>query len=62
MLQNIRILVGEIPRSTGNLTADYEALKGFLERLMKGLEHSFTNLDIRLEAVEKETGAVKSDE
>ncbi len=51
MLQNIHILVGELPPRTGNLQKDYEQLRLFLERLLRGLEQNFDALDAEVERV-----------
>ena len=51
MLQNIHILAGEIPAMTGELKRDNEALRAFLERLLRGLEQNFDALDAEMERV-----------
>lgn len=45
MLQNINILAGRIPQSTGNTDQDLKALMAFTQRLVRALEKSIDILD-----------------
>ena len=45
MLQNINILAGRIPQSTGNTDEDLKALMAFTQRLVRALEKSIDILD-----------------
>ena len=56
MLENINILAGAKPVRTGDLRRDFEALDAWTERLLRGLEHSFEQLDRRLEELERSKG------
>ena len=56
MLTNINILAGAKPVPTGDLRRDFEALDAWTERLLRGLEHSFEQLDRRLETLERRMG------
>ena len=54
MLQNIRILVGQLPPKTGDLQNDYDGLRSFLENLLRGLETNFDALGSAVEQLSKE--------
>ena len=56
MLENINILAGGKPVRTGDLRRDFDALDDFVNRLLRGLEHSFEQLDRRLETLERRMG------
>lgn len=53
MLQNINILAGPVPRLSGDVKRDQEAVERYLARLARALEYSLEQIDERLEAVEK---------
>lgn len=53
MLQNINILTGAVPAMTGNAKEDCEKLRDFLERLVRGLEISFDQLEQERRETEK---------
>lgn len=53
MLQNINILAGPVPRMTGSIKQDQEAVERYLARLARALEYSLEQIDKRLEAVEQ---------
>ncbi len=54
MLQNINILVGKVPQSTGNAEADMKELMAFTARLMRGLEYTFDLIDYETEKIKKQ--------
>lgn len=53
MLQNINILVGGVPRLTGNTREDMQEMAAFIDRLMRALEYSFDLLDAETEKMQK---------
>ena len=53
MLQNINILAGRFPNSTGNAETDMKELLAFTRRLMQALEHNFDLLDMETEKLKK---------
>ena len=55
MLQNIRILAGELPKETGDLKQDHREMRLFLERLLQGLERNFDQVDAALQKQEIST-------
>lgn len=54
MLQNINILVGKIPQSTGNAEADLKEMMAFTTRLMRALEYNFDLIDSETEKIKKQ--------
>lgn len=54
MLQNINILVGKVPQSTGNAEADMKELIAFTTRLMRALEYTFDLIDSETEKIRKQ--------
>ena len=54
MLQNINILVGKVPQSTGNAEADMKELIAFTTRLMRALEYTFDLIDLETEKIKKQ--------
>ena len=53
MLQNINILVGKVPQSTGNAETDLKELLVFTNRLMRALEYTFDLIDENEEKIKK---------
>ena len=53
MLQNINILVGKVPQSTGNAETDLKELVAFTSRLMRALEYTFDLIDSETETIKK---------
>ena len=53
MLQNINILVGKVPQSTGNAETDLKELMAFTSRLMRALEYTFDLIDSETETIKK---------
>lgn len=56
MLQNINILVGKVPQSTGNAETDLKELMEFTSRLMRALEYTFDLIDSETETIKKQLG------
>ena len=54
MLQNINILTGKVPQSTGNAEADLKELMAFTTRLMRALEYTFDLIDSETEKIKKQ--------
>lgn len=61
MLQNIYILAGEPPKDSGDTERDLRAVTQYLQKLAKGLEYSFEQLDARLEKEESGHGKASGD-
>lgn len=53
MLQNINILVGKVPQSTGNAETDLKEMMAFTTRLMRALEYNFDLIDSETETIKK---------
>lgn len=53
MLQNINILVGKMPQSTGDAETDLKELMAFTSRLMRALEYTFDLIDSETETIKK---------
>ena len=56
MLQNINILVGKAPQSTGNAETDLKELMAFTSRLMRALEYKIDLIDSETETIKKQLG------
>ena len=54
MIQNINILVGKVPQSTGNAETDLQELMAFTTRLMRALEYTFDLIDSETEKIKKQ--------
>lgn len=54
MLQNINILVGKVPQSTGNAEADMKELMAFTARLIRALEYTFDLIESETEKIKKQ--------
>ena len=54
MLQNINILTGKVPQSTGNAETDLKELMAFTTRLMRALEYTFDLIDSETDKIKKQ--------
>lgn len=54
MLQNIKIMVGKVPQSTGNAEADLKELMAFTSRLMRALEYTFDLINSETEKIKQQ--------
>ena len=54
MLQNINIMVGKVPKSTGNAEADLKELMAFTSRLMRALEYTFDLINSETEKIKQQ--------